>query len=133
MGGIRDGARDIDPVPLLAPQSALAADTDSASVDTVDGASTTLLVQVGAVAGAGSTFILEESDDDVTFLPIVDPLLDQIGDAIPTPLLANTIYKVGYVGNMQFVRVALTLPNATDVGVSGIKGHLDRTPVEDKV
>jgi hypothetical protein len=133
MGGIRDGARDIDPVPLLAPQSALAADTDSASVDTVDGGSATLLVQVGAVAGAGSTFILEESDDNAAWNALVDPSLDQIGDAIPTPLLANTIYKVGYVGNKRYVRVALTLPNATDVGVSIVKGHLDRTPVEDKV
>ncbi len=132
MSGQRDGVRGIAPVSLLEPGIPVA-DADSAGLDTRDGTSSTILVHVGGTVDAGATFILEESSDDGVgdAYAAVDVALDQIGDVIPTPLLPDTVYRAGYVGNKRFVRAALTIPGATDIAVVGVVGHLDRTPQDD--
>lgn len=131
MSGERDGVHGIDAVSLLEPLSHVA-DADSLGLDTVENDSATILVNLGDTVDAGFEAALEESDDNITFAAIVDPTLDVIGDTVPTGGTVDTVFKLGYVGNKRYVRVALTIPGATKVGVVGIKGHLHRSPVDDK-
>ncbi len=75
MSGQRDGVRGIAPVPLLEPLSHVAGGA-TASVDTRDGASLTVLAQVGDTVDGGATFKLQESDDDMAWNDIAEPLKD---------------------------------------------------------
>ena len=97
-------------------------------LDVVDGDSAVLLIQFGANVDAGVLVAIEEADVLAGPYTVVDATLDQNGDTIPTPPLPDTTYRVGYLGNKQFVRASLTIPGSTDVGVNGLNGDLHKTP-----
>jgi hypothetical protein len=53
-----------------------------------------------------------------------------IGDTVDDTV--DTVYKLGYVGTKRFVRVRLAVIGASDLGVVGLVGRLDRTAEPDK-
>ena len=131
MSGIRDGVSDLAPTALIEPLSHVAG-VQSAALDTVEAAATTLVVQTGDTVDGGATFVVEEADaPGGPWAVPVEPENDLIGDTIPTPLLPDTVYRVGYVGNKQFVRVNATIPGATKLSAAGLLMRNARTPVED--
>ena len=132
MSGERDGVHGIDAVSLLEPLSRVA-NVNSLGLDTVENDSATILINLGDTIDPGFAVVVEESDTFGSgYAPVADATIDLIGDTVPVGGTVDTVFKIGYVGDKRFVRVALTIPGATKVGVIGIKGHLHRTPVADK-
>jgi hypothetical protein len=123
----RDGVSDMRATSLLSPINRVA-DADSVGLDVVDGDSAELLIQFGANVNAGVVVAIEEADLLAGPYTVVDADLDLIGDTVPAPPLVDTTYRVGYVGNKQFVRASLTIPASTDVGVNGLNGDMHKTP-----
>ncbi|SKA26379.1 hypothetical protein [Consotaella salsifontis] len=101
-------------------------------VDLLGFDSVALVVNTGAVTGAGDmTVKLQESDtttaDDFTD---VDP--DHLqGDGLADPLEANSTTKIGYRGFKRYLRAVLTLNSGTSVstGALFILGNAHDRPV----
>ena len=122
----RDLVHGMSVVSLLEPETPVV-DDDTAGLDTRDGDSATILVHVGGTVDAGLLAALEDSDDDITYAAADAD--DVIGDTVDNS--ADTVFRLGYVGKKRYVRAALTIPGATDIGVVGIVGHLHQTPEDD--
>ncbi len=122
----RDGIRDMQPFSLLEPETPVA-DDETAGLDTRGANAATILVHVGGTVDAGFLATLEDSDDDITYAAVGAD--DVIGDTVDNS--ADTVFRLGYVGNKRYVRAALIIPGATDVGVVGLLTKLHRTPEAD--
>ncbi|NIR17175.1 MAG: hypothetical protein GWN86_25975 [Desulfobacterales bacterium] len=125
----RDGVRGLKATSLLQPINRVA-DADSAELDVLPGDSATLLINLGDNVNAGFAADLEEADEAGGPWTSVGAN-DRIGDTVPVGGAANTVYRLGYVGNKRYCRAALTIPASTDVGVVGLNGELHRQPEED--
>lgn len=104
-------------------------DVNSLGLAVVDGDSMAFLVHVGDAVDAGFLAVVEEGDT-LGGAYTVAGANDINGDIVKNT--ADTVFKLGYVGNKAFARVALTIPGVTKCGVIGINGHLHITPEPDK-
>ncbi|WP_413207013.1 hypothetical protein [Rhodospirillum sp. A1_3_36] len=76
------------------------------------------VVQTGAIVSAGDfTAKIQDSDDGATWADVADT--DLIGTLSET-LTANTVERVGYVGEGRYVRVVLTKNGGTSVAASAV-------------
>ena len=121
----RDLQHNILPVQALAAQSALAVDTDTAGVDLQGFESAVFVVNQGAVVDAGFAAALEESDDNAAFTAVAAS--ETLGAIVAT---ASSSQSIGYIGSKRYVRLALTVPGATDVGVTAILSCAHDAPAQ---
>ena len=123
----RDGVHDKRAASLLAPLSRNG-NVNSVGQENVDGDKQTFLVQTGGVVNAGFLAVLEEGDTlGGAYTAVVAD--EVIGDTVSNDL--NTTYRLGYVGQKAFARVALTIPGITECGVVGLIERLHQTPEVD--
>jgi len=127
---MRDLIHSVGVVPVLAP-AVLSATTTSDPIDRIGFESAVLVINTGAIAGAGDfTAKLQESDTNTSedFTDVVAP--DLIG-AFPASLAANSEVKVGYQGTKRYLRAVITKAGGTSIaaGMVLIKGHAHHRPV----
>ncbi len=105
------------------PPAALAADADSAVIDTVGFESLEWVLHVGvAMAGGGFTCVFEESDV-VTFggEETVVPAADVLGTSPVVAIAdANKVFRVGIIGKKRFQRMSLVETATITAGVIGV-------------
>jgi len=126
---MRDIANNISVSQAIAP-AVLTATVTGDAIDLVGFNSAAIVINTGAIAGAGDfTATLEESDDGATGWTTVPA--DRLVGAFPDTLEADAVVKVGYIGWRRFVRVVLTKNGGTSIaaGATVLKGHPAQAPV----
>jgi hypothetical protein len=130
---MRDLVNNINAVQSIAP--AVLTDTvTGASVDLKGYNSAVLVINTGAIAGAGNFEPeLFESEDNVEFSAVDYADLDYI-QLVTWPvgtLAANTVYRMGYKGSKRYVRPVLTRKSGTSIAASAlvIRGHAQNSPL----
>lgn len=120
------------------PPAALAADANTAAIDTLRFESCEFVFHVGtAMVGGGFAVTLEESETgafggEETAVPA-----EEILGALPTISIgdANQVFRVGSVGKMRYQRAVLTETGTITAGVIGVMailGHPENAPVADQ-
>lgn len=107
----------------------VSATASGASADLQGFKSAAIVVNTGAIAGAGDfAASVEESDNDSDWTAVV--AADLLGAALPDTLAAASVYQIGYRGTKRYIRVPLTKAGGTSIaaGVTVIKGHPDNAP-----
>lgn len=104
---------------------------NGATIDLKGFASALVIVQTGAIAGAGDfSAKLQHSDttDNGDFADV--PAADQVG-TIPGTMAATSVYRVGYLGKKRYLRVATIDNGGTSVviGATAILGMPHHAPV----
>ena len=89
--------------------------------------STEIVFQTGTTVDITSLG-LEESDDDATY-SAVDTSLDQLGED-PGAYAADSVYKLGYVGNKRYVRGVSVIASATDLAAIAVQSHAHEAAVD---
>ena len=102
----RDIHSHVDAVQSLAPASRNAA-VAGAGVDLKGFNAAQAVIQAGAISGTSPsfTFELQESDDDSAYTAVEDADLQ---GSEPVLTAGNQVARVGYIGNKQYIRVAIT-------------------------
>lgn len=107
----------------------LTATNTSAGIDLAGYESAAVLINTGAIAGAGVFNVtLEESDASGSGFTAV--AASKIQGTLPTPLAASTVYKLGYLGDKRYIRTVLTLASGTSIvaGAVVLKGNARSKP-----
>lgn len=107
----------------------LTATNTSAGIDLAGFESAAVLINTGAIAGAGVFNVtLEESDASGSGFTAVPAA--KIQGTLPTPLAASTVYKLGYLGDKRYIRTVLTLASGTSIvaGAVVLKGNARSKP-----
>lgn len=116
-------------VQTLAP-AARTASEDGAGVDLANADGALVEIATGAITDGTHTIEIQESDDDSTYTAVADADLIGTEPAIGSAD-DNKVYTIGYLGNKRYIRVSVTVANATSGGVYGanvIKGGLRKYP-----
>ncbi|MET3578216.1 hypothetical protein ABID19_001233 [Mesorhizobium robiniae] len=127
---MRDLANNLGAVLALSP-AVQAATIKGVAVDLLGFESAMLVVNTGAIVGAGDyTARLQESDTttDADFVDVTAPKL--IG-ALPASLTADGAFKQGYIGTKRYIRVVVTKNSGTSIaaGAVVVKGRARSKPV----
>ncbi len=127
---MRDIAPNLGIIQAVAPQVLAATDT-SAAIDLIGFNSAALVINTGAIAGAGDfTATLQESDT-TTPGEFADVDAAHLVGTFPSSLEADSVVKVGYIGHKRYVRTVLTKNSGTSIAVGAliVKGHPADAPV----
>lgn len=122
---MRDLYNNIQELQVVDPDTPVA-DLDSEAVDMQGYESLVFLVSVGDTKDAGFAVALEDSPDNAVWTAVAAGLVQ----GPDTALAVDTASKYGYLGIKRYVRVALTIPGATDVGVVAVKNTVAKAPTE---
>jgi len=95
-----DLVHNISVLTTLAPAVRNSASTGT-GVDTANFDSAVIFVNVGTVTDGTHTLTVQDSSDNVSFNPVAAALLD----GTLANLASNTNQKVGYKGNLRYLRV----------------------------
>lgn len=108
-----------------------AAAVNGSAVDLKDFASALVVVNTGAIVGAGDFGVKLQHSDTSTSGDFVDVPADDVKSNAPATLAADSSYKLGYIGSKRFVRVSLTKTGGTSIaaGAVVIKGRPHIAPV----
>ncbi len=90
-----------------------------------------LVINTGALAGAGDFSIALEESDETTGGSFTAVAADHLTGAVPATLAADSVYRLGYVGNRRYIRTVLTHNGGTSLALGAVlvKGHPTETPV----
>lgn len=127
---MRDIAPNLGIIQAVAPQVLAATDT-SAAIDLIGFNSAALVINTGAIAGAGDfTATLQESDT-TTPGDFADVAAAHLVGAFPSSLEADSVVKVGYIGHKRYIRTVLTKNSGTSIAAGAVivKGHPADAPV----
>lgn len=127
---MKDLKNNIDPKLALIPVAHAATKADSAIIDLQGANSATLIIDTGAIAGAGDyTVSLRHGDASDLSGDAAATGTDLLG-TLPASLAADSVYCVGYVGGKRYVRVVITKNSGTSIvaGAVIVRGHLNNAP-----
>lgn len=113
-------------VQALAPAVYAATKSDSGIIDLQGAGSATLVINSGAIAGAGDYTVTLRHGDAADLTGDAAAAAGDLLGTLPTILEAATVYTVGYIGGKRYVRAVITKNAGTSVAASAviIKGHL---------
>jgi hypothetical protein len=120
----------LSPVVSLAP-AVRTASANGTGVDLQGFESALIVIETGTITDGTHTIEVQESNDNSTFTAVADADLQGTEPAIGVSD-DNAIYKIGYIGNKRYIRVAVTVSDATTGGVYGamvVRGHGRHQPV----
>jgi hypothetical protein len=125
---MRDLANNLAGVPAIVP-AVQAASINGAAIDLLDCNGVTFFVSTGAIVGAGD-FTAKVQESDVSGSGYTDVVAGDLIGALPASLAADSVVKVGYIGNKRYVRPVLTKNGGTSIAASAVavKGHLAVRP-----
>lgn len=127
---MRDLASNLSAVATLVP-AVHAATLKGTTVDLRGFDSAALIVNTGAIAGAGLYVMSLEESDTTTDGDFADvAAADTIGDALPASLAADTVYELGYIGSKRYVRAVITKTSGTSIaaGAVVVRGNAAQRP-----
>lgn len=127
---MKDLKNKIDVKLALIPVVHIATKADSAIIDLQGSNSATLIINTGAIAGAGDyTVSLRHGDAGDLTGDAVAASTDLLG-SLPASLADSTFYTVGYIGGKRYLRVVITKNSGTSIvaGAVIIKGNLNNSP-----
>jgi len=128
MTSLRDLKNNIGAAETLRPQVATDAVTGQ-TVDTRGFDSACFHIQTGAVAGAGDFGVAFQESDNGSDWGAVDA--DELDGSVPATLVANSVYRVGYLGHKRYVRANATKAGGTSLALSAsvLLGNPNQKPV----
>lgn len=121
-----DLKNNIAVVPALAPAVHAATKADAAIIDLQGAGSATVVINTGAIAGAGDYTISLRHGDASDLSGDAAATGDDLLGSFPATLAADSAYAVGYRGGKRYVRVVITKNSGTSVAAGAVivKGHL---------
>jgi hypothetical protein len=124
---MRDLKYNILAVLAISPAVYSATKSDAAIVDLQGCDSVTVLINTGAIGGAGDFTPSLSLSDASDMSGAVAATADDLIGSFPASLAADSTYTVGYRGGKRYARVVLTKNGGTSVaaGAAIVKGHLD--------
>lgn len=127
---MRDLASNIGVVQAVAP-AVLTATVTSAPIDLIGFGSAAVIIDTGAIAGAGDfTAKLQDSDTTVSG-DFADVAAAQLVGTLPASLAASSVCKQGYIGHKRFLRLVITRNGGTSIAAGAVlvKGDAQARPV----
>ena len=117
-------------VQALAP-AVVTATATSAEIDLQGFNSAMVAINTGAIAAAGDFTTKLQESDTTTSGDFVDVAAADLLGVFPASLAADSVYKVGYVGNKRYLRTVTTKNSGTSVaaGIVIVLGHASDAPV----
>lgn len=116
---MKDSFSDLGIVASLAP--AVVADTTKGSHADLRGFNSALLViNTGAIVGAGDYVVALQESDTTTDGDFVNVNAKDLLGALPGTLEANKTYKQGYVGNKRYIRAVITKTSGTSIAAGAV-------------
>lgn len=121
-----DLKNNISVVPALAPAVHSDTKSDAAIVDLKGAGSATVIINTGAIVGAGNYTISLRHGDAADLSGDAAATGDDLLGSFPAVLEADKSYAVGYRGGKRYVRVVITKNSGTSIaaGAVVVKGHL---------
>jgi len=80
-----------------------------------------VVINTGAIAGAGDFKVKIQHSDTATAADFVDVPADDVQGSAPATLAADSAVRLGYIGNKRFIRVALTKAGGTSIAASAVE------------
>lgn len=129
---MKDTYHDNKAVQALAP-AVVTASGAGAAIALAGFDSALFAVNTGAIVGAGDFSVKLQESDTTTEGDFTDvAAADRLG-TLPTTLVANTAYRIGYIGSnrKKYVRLVVTKAGGTSIalGAVAILGHPAIAPV----
>jgi hypothetical protein len=127
---MRDIANNFAAVAVVAP-AVLAATNTSAAIDLIGFGSAAVVINTGAIAGAGDFTAKLQESDTTTGGDFTDVAASDLVGSFPASLAADSVVKVGYIGNKRHLRLVTTKNGGTSIAASAvmIKGAAASRPV----
>lgn len=127
---MRELYNDVGLVQSLIP-AVIAATATGAAIDLAGYDSALVLINTGAIAGAGDYTVKLQESATTTSGDFTDVVAANLVGTFPASLAADTLYKVGYHGVKQYVRTVITKNSGTSIiaGIFIAKGHPLTGPV----
>lgn len=127
---MKDLVSKLGVVPTLAP-AVQAATAKGTTVDLQGFNSAALIVNTGAIAGAGLYVMSLQESDTTTDGDFTDVAAGDMQGTLPASLAENTAYKVGYKGTKRYLRGVITKTSGTSIacGAVIVKGAAASSPV----
>lgn len=126
---MRDLFHNIGARAVIAPavQSAAA---DGAAIDLLGFNSVAFVVSTGAIVGSGD-FGVKVQESDEAGSGFADAPAGSVQTNAPATLAAGSVYRLGYIGDKRYVRLALTKAGGTSIaaGAVAILGNAAIKPV----
>lgn len=90
-----------------------------------------VVINTGAIAGAGDFGVKLQHSDTATGGDFVDVPAADVQGSVPATLTADGSFKLGYIGKKRFIRVAVSKAGGTSIaaGAVVIKGKPALAPV----
>lgn len=127
---MRDLASNIGVVASLVP-AVQAATLKGSAVDLRGYDSAALVINTGAIAGAGLFDIKLQESDTTTDGDFTDVAAANLIGDLPAALAASTVYRQSYVGTKRYIRAVITQQSGTSIaaGAVVVLGHATQRPV----
>lgn len=127
---MKDGISGIGLAAALAPAD-YAATTKGSAIDLQGFNSATLVVNSGAITGAGLYDVKMQESDTTTDGDFTDVAAGDLLGVLPAALAATSVYKQGYKGAKRYIRVVITKQSGTSIvaGAVVVRGHPYDAPV----
>jgi hypothetical protein len=127
---MRDLANNIGAVLALSP-AVQAATIKGVAVDLLGFESAALIVNTGAIVGAGDYTAKLQESDTIVDADFADVAASKLVGALPTSLTADGAFKQGYIGFKRFIRVVVTKNGGTSIAAGAviIKANARSRPV----
>ena len=121
-----DLKNNIAAVLALSPAVHSATKADASIIDLQGAGSATVIVNTGAIAGAGDYTVSLRHGDASNLTGDAAASGDDLLGAFPATLAADSTYAVGYRGGKRYVRVVITKNGGTSIAAGAVivKGHL---------
>lgn len=109
----------------------VAATATSAAIDLQGFDSAEVVVNTGAVAGAGDYTTKLQESDTTTSGDFTDVAAANLLGTFPAILAADSVYRVGYTGGKRYIRTVTTKNSGTSVAaaITIVRGHAQLAPV----
>ena len=121
-----DLKNNIAAVLALSPAVHSATKADAPIIDLQGAGSATVIVNTGAIAGAGDYTVSLRHGDASDLTGDAAASGDDLLGAFPATLAADSTYAVGYRGGKRYVRIVITKNGGTSIAAGAVivKGHL---------
>lgn len=116
---MRDLYSNIAAVPALAP-AVQAAAINGAAVDLKGADRAAIVVNTGAIVGAGDFGAVLQESDTTTSGDFADVAADLVDSDAPATLAASSSYRLGYRGHKRYIRVAVTKAGGTSIAAGAV-------------
>lgn len=126
---MRDLVHNIGAVQVVGPQ-VLSATNTSAAIDLAEFGSAALIINTGAIAGAGD-FTAKLQESDASGSGFADVAAGDLIGSLPASLAADSVVKIGYRGDKRFIRTVITKNGGTSIAAGAVlvKGNPRHAPV----